>query len=307
METGEEFDSPCSFYASFWASPQLDAIVSGFQLFCKAEELHAQGKADETFEYYQKAIKKITKDEDPLAEIPARLPYPTFPQETLGAVWRNFLGFLRDPQMRKVKDNSPEAYNLLKYYRPNSSHPYPRFQTEEQKLYLKGMQITAAATIGLLAWDSRDRPTAVKRYREAIVLAATHPGYDSESRSTTNWERCVAGDIRETRDNLTVLLENDERNARIYAEVLGMVGKGGQRRDVLDGVGIIRVEADGTIKFVRDTTIASDKCGSCDKRDVKLMKCSACKKASYCNAACQKADWKNHKSACNFKAAKTSA
>ncbi|KAL0070510.1 Histone-lysine N-methyltransferase smyd1 [Marasmius tenuissimus] len=297
-------------------------MASGFQLFYKAEELYAQGKFDETFEYYQKAIKKITKDENPLKALPALCPDPSFPLETLGAVWRNFLGFFKDPQMHKDKgneysllwvlrnltptpDNSPEAYNLLKHYRPNSSHPYPRFQTEKQKLYLKGMQITAAMTLGLLAWDGQDRPTAVKRYCEAIDLAATHPGYDSKSHSTSNWERYVAGEVQGSRDNLAMLLENDERNARIYAEVLGMAGKGEQRRDVLQGAGIIRVEADGAIKFVPSTTIASDKCGSCGKRDIKLMKCSACKKVTYCNAACQKADWKSHKPAC--KAAKTSA
>ncbi|KAK1228576.1 Histone-lysine N-methyltransferase smyd1 [Marasmius sp. AFHP31] len=267
-------------------------MVSGFQLFYKAEQLYAQGKFDETSEYYQKAIKKITKDEDPIKALPALCPDPTFPQETLGAAWRNFLGFFKNPQMRKDKDNSPEAYNLLKYYRPNSSHPYPRFQTEKQKLYLKGMQITAAMALGLLAWDGQDRPTAVKRYCEAIDLAATYPGYDSQSRSLSNWERYVASEIQGSRDNLAMLLENDERNARIYAEVLGMTGKGEQRRDVLNGAGIVRVEADGAIKFVPSTTIASDKCGSCGKRDVKLMKCSACKKVTYCNAVCQKADWK---------------
>ncbi|KAL0576204.1 Histone-lysine N-methyltransferase smyd1 [Marasmius crinis-equi] len=268
-------------------------MSSGFQLFYQAEQFYSQGNVDGAFEHYQKAIKKITKDENLLAALRALSPDPTFPQETLGAVWRNFLGFFKDPQMRKNKENSPEAYKLLYRYRPKSDNDFSRFRTEKQTLYLKGMKITAGLTLGLMAWDGQDRPAAAKYYRQAIDLAATHPGYNDRSQSTDNWERYVASEVNDMRDNLRMLLLNDEANARIFAEEFGVGdGSGEHRKDILQGLGYIRFEADGTLKFVPNVTIAGDKCGACGKREVKLMQCGACQKVKYCNAACQKGDWK---------------
>ncbi|KZS95900.1 hypothetical protein SISNIDRAFT_464194 [Sistotremastrum niveocremeum HHB9708] len=40
-------------------------------------------------------------------------------------------------------------------------------------------------------------------------------------------------------------------------------------------------------------------CASCAKEDVTL-RCSACKHVSYCNAECQKKDWKSHKPICQL-------
>ena len=39
-------------------------------------------------------------------------------------------------------------------------------------------------------------------------------------------------------------------------------------------------------------------CWSCSAEGVRLKKCSRCAVASYCGAACQKADWKAHKGKC---------
>ncbi|ESK92229.1 hypothetical protein Moror_4761 [Moniliophthora roreri MCA 2997] len=189
----------------------------------------------------------------------------------LGAVWRNFLGFFKDPHLYRNKDNSSDAYKLLASYRPISNHDFERFRTERQKIYLAGMRITAGLTLGLMAWDAGDRPTAVKRYREAIDL--------------------------ETRDNLSILLTNDETNARILAEEFGIPGAGEHRKEVL-GIGQIRREGGGRVTFVKNVQVASDKCGACGKRDAKLMKCSACKTVTYCNVACQKVDWQKHKPIC---------
>jgi hypothetical protein len=71
----------------------------GAVLLQRAEALYAQGKSEETFELYQRAIKKILKDEDVAALLPAIVPNDT-PKETLGFLWRNFAGFFKDPIMK---------------------------------------------------------------------------------------------------------------------------------------------------------------------------------------------------------------
>ncbi|EAU91994.1 hypothetical protein CC1G_05981 [Coprinopsis cinerea okayama7 len=272
-------------------------MSSGVQLFMKAEQLYAQNRVDETLEYYAKAIQKIVRNENLLAPLPALVPDPTFPKETLGAVWRNFVGFFKDPQMRRTKENSPDAYKLLASYRPNSSHEFERFKSEKEKAYLAGMRITAGLTLGLMHWDAGERPTAVKRYREAIDIASQFPQYNDKTKATTPWERYIANEVQTTRDNLTMLLMNDENVSRVVAEEYGLTGAGDNRKEVL-GIGAIRVEGDGRISFVRQVQVASDKCKACGKRDAKLMKCGACKSVNYCGSTCQKADWPAHKAIC---------
>ncbi|KAK0470441.1 uncharacterized protein EV420DRAFT_115373 [Desarmillaria tabescens] len=274
--------------------------ASGFELFYQAEKYFARGDIDRTFEYYQKSIKKIVRDENITAQMPlppgVAIPDNTMPTETLGSAWRNFIGFFKDPAMKKNKvDNSPEAYKLLQSYRPNSTYEHTRFRSEKEKLYLKGMQITAGLTLGLLAWDSKDRPTAMKRYREALDLAATHPPYEYEANAREPFERFVSIDVKAARNNLALLFENDKENARLL-EMFGFEGKDG-RKEML-GIGQVRYEADGSITFKRNVVVASDVCATCGKRDVKLQKCGRCKKASYCNQLCQKADWRMHKPSC---------
>ena len=43
---------------------------------------------------------------------------------------------------------------------------------------------------------------------------------------------------------------------------------------------------------------SADRCSHCGKVGVGLKRCSCCKQASYCGAACQKAGWKGHKKMC---------
>lgn len=43
------------------------------------------------------------------------------------------------------------------------------------------------------------------------------------------------------------------------------------------------------------------KCSNCGKQSIGVKKCSACKKAQYCNLSCQKQHWKQHKLICKFK------
>jgi len=119
-------------------------------------------------------VKKILKDENPTAKLPVIVP-DDFPQETLGAVWRNFVGFFHDPAMSFTRTSDTEVYKLLNSFRPSASKPYPRLEkTDRGRVLLKGMQITAGLTLGLMAWDDRDRATAAKRYKEALDLTAVH-------------------------------------------------------------------------------------------------------------------------------------
>jgi hypothetical protein len=39
-------------------------------------------------------------------------------------------------------------------------------------------------------------------------------------------------------------------------------------------------------------------CANCGTQSVAMKRCVACKTTTYCGAACQKADWKNHKKSC---------
>lgn len=43
---------------------------------------------------------------------------------------------------------------------------------------------------------------------------------------------------------------------------------------------------------------ASKACARCGTKEGKLLKCSRCTKVYYCGAACQRADWKEHKTTC---------
>ncbi|KAK7045382.1 hypothetical protein VNI00_007631 [Paramarasmius palmivorus] len=265
-------------------------MPTGIQLLTQAEQYYAQSRIDDALEFYTKAIKKIVKDENLLGTFSLISPDPNLPRETLGAAWHNFVGVFKDPLLHRNQHNSPDAYKLLASYRPNSNHQFERFRTDRQKLYLAGMRITAGLTLGLTAWDAQDRATAVKRYREALDLAAKYPQYDDQSKATDPWERHVSREVQQIRDNITVLLTNDETNTRIMAEEFDIRGAGEHRKEIL-GIGMLRMEGDGSCKFVPNVQVASDKCGFCGKRDAKLMMCSACGTATYCNATCQRADW----------------
>jgi len=43
---------------------------------------------------------------------------------------------------------------------------------------------------------------------------------------------------------------------------------------------------------------SAESCAHCGKHGTGFKRCSVCKQASYCGAACQKADWKRHKKDC---------
>ncbi|KAE9399700.1 hypothetical protein BT96DRAFT_919996, partial [Gymnopus androsaceus JB14] len=224
---------------------------SGVSLFQKAERAYASRRSDEAFELYEKAIKKILKDENVAAKLPAIVP-DIAPQETLGYLWQNFTGFLRDPQMNYTAESSPEAFKLLNKFRP-------------AKILLKGLQIIAGMTLGLLAWDKKDRPTASKRYREALDLAKTHPPYG---------EAPKPGHQNLKHFELYVATNNDTINAaRVGPEA------GGLRKESIP-IHNTRFEPDGSRTVLNNFVLATDRCAHCGKRDVKLSKCSRCLKVA---------------------------
>lgn len=153
------------------------------------------------------------------------------------------------------------------------------------------MQIAAVLTLGILAWDNkRDRETAVKRYREALDLAATHTPFLQFPipDSTKNWERWASEDVQTIRDNLNML---------VPIEVVRNDARRGEGRSML--------------RFMVNMMDTMRDCNKCGKTDVKLLWCEACKRACCesasesrhlvvvsiltiiidCSADCQKKDW----------------
>ncbi|KAF9030350.1 hypothetical protein BDZ89DRAFT_1112247 [Hymenopellis radicata] len=279
-------------------------MSSGLELFRKAEMFYYGGRVDDTFDYYQRAIRKIIKDENITASLPAAMVLSpeiarnrAYPRELLGVVWMNFVGFFKDPDMRKDKTTAPEAYKLLMMFSPKSNPDFRRFRTDKAKIMLKGMQVSAGFTLGLLTWDAGDRVAAMKHYRSGLDLAAEYTGYDKESEAEIGWEAYLANEVQGMKDNMAMLLRNDELNVQVSAALFGDTGDN-KRKEFLERVGYTRHEADGTVNYARNVQIASDKCGNCGKRDAKMSKCSGCKVATYCDPACQKAHWPKHKAAC---------
>lgn len=252
-------------------------MSSGLALFQKAETFYHQGRTNDAFEYYQKSIKKILKDENVIAKI-AAIVLPDFPQELLGGVWRNFVGFFRDPAMNFTEESHPEAYKLLRSFSPGAQKSHPRLErTPRGKILLKAMQITAGLTLGLLAWDKRDRATAAKRYREALDVAETYPPFTSLPPGVIGLEMYVHNDLQDTKTNLGMLVLNDTVNAEKVSER----DEGNQvpgRRDVIDlPVPQMRIEKTGAVTVEHSLLIATNACAHCGKRDPKLLRCALCK------------------------------
>lgn len=214
------------------------------------------------------------------------------PYELLLMVWRNLNGFLRDPQLGLNADNSPKAYNLILSYRSpplassaiNESKTktiddYPMFKRRGARgaLVLDTMRITAGLTLGLMAWDKRDRATAALRYQEALALADKYADM-LVTKPTRGLEGWLAVDVGQMRDNLAVLVLNDQVQATMVD------GPTQRRQEVATADGgkanlqTWRVEGNGEVSLQTGHTFATDVCASCDKRGVKLFKCSRCQR-----------------------------
>ncbi|KIY52679.1 hypothetical protein FISHEDRAFT_69495 [Fistulina hepatica ATCC 64428] len=256
-------------------------MPSGLTSFTEAELDYAAGRIDPCFRKYLKSIKKIIKDEklDAKLKFSAGAPVPPdHPEELLGAVWRNFIGFFKDKPLNINEETQPDAYKFLKSFIPSSGHAHPRFDaTPRTQLLLKGMQVTACFALGLLAWDKRDRATASKRYREGLEVAHTVPSFlDPVGKG---WEMYVANEVKEMTSNLEIVVASDEQNAA-------------PGRRTMFHIPNTRVEADGNVTFQDQMMSATDVCAACGKRDVKMKHCGACKAVTYCGPVCQKNHWK---------------
>lgn len=142
---------------------------------------------------------------------------------------------------------------------------------------MKCLQISASLTLGLLAWDAKDRATAAKRYKEALDLAATDPLF-SCPRPQVGLETWIQNDLKEVRQNLNILIQNDAKNA-MFLEATGHGETSGNRRKETIAVPSVRIEArEGNVPIQQmKVKVATDACGKCGLRDVKLMRCSRCK------------------------------
>ena len=254
-----------------------------YSLFVAAERLYAQGNVDECFVTYQKCIKKALKEGLPTAPIPnASQLANDFPREMLGVVWRNFVGLIRDPARNYTEQSHPEAYKLLETFRPGtSSKIHARLErTARGKILLKGLQVSAGFTLGLMAWDARDRPKAAKRYKEALDLAATHPPFVTLSPDSGGLERYVYGEVQQAKENLDQLVENDAFNGLASAAVRpdGRLPERGEEAELPVQFKVLRQDKSGRVDTESSVVYATEACGGCGKRDVKLLRCASCRK-----------------------------
>ncbi|KAF5336173.1 hypothetical protein D9611_006184 [Ephemerocybe angulata] len=274
--------------------------MSGMEFVSKAQvALFVENDSKKAFDLYQKAIKRIVERENPLALV-QRTPSMTnvIPSEALALAFFSFSASIRDPSSNFTEATAPEAFKLLSSFRPNSQNKDlkgPRFASPHAQFLLKCLQISALLTLGLLAWDAKDRAKAAKRYKEALELAASEPRLTTRT-PAVGLETWIALELREIRDNLAILVRNDEENAEMLRK-MGVQGGNTRREEVR--VPNVRVEAGGAVRQEWSTMSATDACGRCGVRDVKMSKCPRCKKIVYCGTECQKEDWKkSHKATC---------
>ncbi|TEB20761.1 hypothetical protein FA13DRAFT_201930 [Coprinellus micaceus] len=249
--------------------------MSGLELFEKAK-FAPLTSLDKALDLYGKCIRKVMKDEDLLQPtFPGGCRPPTFPDtvpsEVLPAAFCVFAGMFLNPQLRYTEATKPEAYKLLASFRPGYRADSSRFKSEREQFLLKSLQIIACTTVGILAWDTKDRSTAAKRYKEALDIGSTDPLFTSSTPSP-GIECAAQESLNQARANLAVLVANDARNAAVAGAMTGVNGGLGASRKGVLSVPNVRVEAkEGNVwKQEAEVMIATDACGHCGRREVNL-------------------------------------
>ncbi|KAJ7863246.1 hypothetical protein B0H13DRAFT_2282109 [Mycena leptocephala] len=234
-------------------------MVSGKDIFIEGETLYEAGRVTEAFEFYRQAIVQILEHEDVLQKFPG-IP-EQFPQEVLASVWQNFLRCFKTDGGGFTQEAYPVAYDLVYSFRPTSSaRTHHQFKGPQGRRLLKAMQISAAFTLGILAWGQGDRSTTAKRYQEALDIAATHPPFNADHRSGGPTDEEEPGDP----------YQGDSNTARMLGS-----GQGVLRKEVLNAP-LTRVGDDGTIMQQDTFVVATDACGriGCNKRGVNFKRCA---------------------------------
>jgi hypothetical protein len=98
--------------------------------------------------------------------------------------------------------------------------------------------------------------------------------------------------------------ENTPTGDALAACVLACVNEEGNDTPVIGALKRLVLQADYSQKKREDGGLAqiSDMCRNCStiaKPGQRLLQCTRCKTAHYCNKLCQKTDWKRHKSECH--------
>ncbi|KAJ7151123.1 hypothetical protein C8R46DRAFT_1123347 [Mycena filopes] len=263
-------------------------MPTGRNILIQAETKYEAGRIAEAFELYRQAVNQIVNHEDVLQKFPS-VPEDA-PSELLAITWQNLTGCFKSDVYGFTQETHPDIYNLVYSFRP-TAHGHPQFKGQKARRLLKAMQISAALTLGLLAWSKGDRSTAAKRYQEALDVAATHPPFNSVTPGLKHLDRATAAEVQQIRDNLAMLMRNDSMTASSIG-----TGQGVLRKEVLNAPNT-RLGDDGGVSHQDTFVVATDACGrvGCANRGVGFKRCSACKKTAYCSVDCQKEDWKKHK------------
>ncbi|KAK7678428.1 hypothetical protein QCA50_018488 [Cerrena zonata] len=138
-------------------------MSTAFQVFQQVPLAFFGNDQKKPLDLYVKCIRKILKDEN-LMQIPppGTLPsIPAAPLEILAMSFDGLTSFFRDGSFNQ--ENAPDGYKLINEFRPNSSKEFSRFTTPKEKLLLKTLQIYAGFTLGLIAWEKKNRATTAKK------------------------------------------------------------------------------------------------------------------------------------------------
>ncbi|EJD44554.1 hypothetical protein AURDEDRAFT_20580, partial [Auricularia subglabra TFB-10046 SS5] len=146
---------------------------TGFRLFMLGEVDYAANEPQAAMEHYRQGIEMIVAQEDITQPVPPRFIEHMDPGCLIWLVWQNMAAFFRDAGVDVTPRNSPKAYEFVAAFKPgpkpNVAHRAPFAKYGAGGLYIyKAMQVSALATLGLLAWDGGDRATAAKRYKQAM-------------------------------------------------------------------------------------------------------------------------------------------